>query len=64
LTASTSHCFADVEFARSKAASLIDRGSHSAVIGHGVLVDDKDVLRAVGRPRRNGAAILNSQSLW
>jgi hypothetical protein len=61
--ASTAHCFADVEFPRSKPASLFDRRSHSPVAGHGVFVDDKNVLRAIRRPRRDGAPILNAQSL-
>lgn len=61
--ASTSKCVADAEFARSKGASLIDRGSHSCVVRHGVLEDDKYVLGAVGRPRRNRAAILDAQGL-
>ncbi len=45
------HCVADVEFARSEGASLIDRDSHSVVVRHGVFVDGEDMLRAVSRPR-------------
>src|SRR3954453_12026184 len=59
----TAYGIANVESARSKGASLIDRGSHSGVARHGVLVDDKNVLGAVGRPRRNESAMVNAQGL-
>jgi hypothetical protein len=63
LSTSTSHGIADVENARSKVASLIDRGSHSGVARHGFLVDDKNVLGAVGRPGSNYSAMVNAQGL-
>ena len=63
LCTSTSHGLVDMEFARSKGASLFDRGSHSRVVRDGVLEDDENVLGTVGRPRRDDAAIFNAQRL-
>ena len=59
----TSHGLVDIELARSEGASLFDRGSDSRVTGDGALEDDEDVLGAVGRPRRDHAAIFNAQRL-
>lgn len=63
LSASLSDRNADIEFTRSKGASLLDRCPYPDVAGHCVLVDRENVFGAVGSPRRNDAAILNTQRL-
>ncbi len=63
VTTSTPHGLRNVEVARGEGASLFDRGSHPAVVRHGILEDGQDVLSTVGRPRRNSAASIDAQGL-